>query len=505
MTKNPQRSRRGRLSSPSSLVTMRVGLLPLLVLQLAACSNNDAPSVVLPSFGDVSDAPAAIQTAAQAVVRISTVGEFATGSFISPTGVLLTNNHVLGVGICPVEGCYAQLTFMYQRHSPLTAPQQVFVVPMAVDVGLDMAVVQVYSGPGGSMLDTPHHLTLASRDPASLEAMHVHVVGHPEGDLKKWTQGTVVDSDGTWIWFTAYSLPGNSGSPLLDDDGQMVGVLHRGPTAQDLVSSGGIDEYAIGTASSALIGAMGAPLPAAMVSIQAPTTDDEVVQHDAVYLNARVANAMVNGVPSPVLSSLGAACDAGQARQDYASPEDLASALAPCTRAEFWIECRADAAAGGFGVCPQDTGAWALRYQGVYDRWRALNGELTLDMVSFAPAALTSSRAAGLQTGAGQLTAALQAATAPLDFTISSYLAAFDVGAYSGTQILDFLHAYASRPGYALSATDIAATALWLNHDGVLSGPDTDTFLKALAADGTVDIGTKLYIENVLYESGALD
>jgi V8-like Glu-specific endopeptidase len=490
-------------------MTIRPTLLTLIVLVpallLAACSNQDAHTVVLPSFSDVSSAPPAIQTAGQAVVRIGTAGEIATGSFISPTGMLLTNNHVLGVSICPKEGCYAEIIFMYQRHSAVQKPQTVFVVPIAVDVGLDMAVVQVQSGPGGAPLDTPSYLTLSSRDAGSLRGMHIHVVGHPEGHLKKWTQGQVVDSDGTWITFTAYSLPGNSGSPILDDAGHLVGILHRGPTAQDLVSNSGIDEYSVGTASDALIQGMSAPLPPAMRSIAAPVTDDEVAQNQAVYLNARVQTAMVNGTAKPVLSSLGAQCDLGLARQDYASPDDLSNALAPCSQAELWIECRGDAAPGGFGVCPPDPDVWLQRYQDVYDHWRKLNGQLALDMVSFGPAALASSQAQGMGTGAQKLAAALSAANAPLDFLGANYLAAFNVDSYAGTRIVDFVRAYAKWTGYALSATEIASTALWLNHNGQLSGDGTRSFLETLAADDQVDVGTKLFIEDVLYRSGALD
>jgi trypsin-like peptidase len=489
-------------------MTHRLALLALLALILAmpaACSSQDARTVVLPSFSDVSEAPQPIQTAAQAVVRIRTAGEIATGSFISPSGILLTNNHVLGVGVCPQEGCYAQITFMHQRHSAIQQPQTVFVVPLAVDVGLDMATVQVYSGPGAAPLDTPHYLTLASHNAGSLQGMHIHVVGHPEGHLKKWTQGQVVGSDGTWIWFTAYSLPGNSGSPVLDDDGHMVGILHRGPSAQDLVTGRGVDEYSIGTASDALITAMTAPLPAAIRSIQAPVTDVEVAQFQAVYLNARVQTATVSGAPKPVLSSLGAQCDAGLARQDYASPEDLASALAPCSQAELWIECRGDAPPGGFGVCPEDSGAWLTRYQAVYDHWRALNGELSLNMVSFGPAALAGSQAQGLAVGAQKLADSLSTAHAPLDFSVASYLAAFEVYSYGGTSVVDFLRAYTKWTGYPLSATSVASTALWLNHDGQLSGADTQSLLKTLAADDQVDIGTKLYVEDVLYQSAALD
>jgi hypothetical protein len=91
-----------------------------------------------------------------------------------------------------------------------------------------------------------------------------------------------------------------------------------------------------------------------------------------------------------------------------------------------------------------------------------------------------------------------------LDFRIAAYLAAFDIEQYAGTRIIDFLNAYASSPGYALSGVDIAATAVWLNQNGKLSGDDTVSFLQKLAGDDHLDIAAKLFIENILYESHAL-
>jgi V8-like Glu-specific endopeptidase len=485
---------------------MRNVALACLAAGLVACSSAP-PGPNLPSFRDVSEAPAPIQTAARAVVRLGTAGEFGTGSFISPTGVLLTNNHILGVSICPREGCYAQLTFMHQRGSPPQDPQTVFVVPIAIDVGLDIAAVQAYASPGAAPLATPDYLTLDAHDAASLQGTHIHVVGHPEAKLKKWSEGQVVDVDGSWIYSDAFALPGNSGSPLLDDNGHMVGILHRGPSSQDMETSDGLDEYLIGSASGPLVAALKAPLPSSLLSIAAPATDADVLANEVVYLNARVTN-----VPSPtasdpaptVLSILGTACDAGLAPQDYASPEDLASALTPCTQAELWIDCRADATPTTFKVCPPDADAWSARYAGVNAHWRALNGQLSLDEVSFAPAHLATSVSAAQTVGSETLQAAVATAKPILDFSLANYLAAFNVDSYQGKDLLAFVRGYASFPDYALSGSHIVNTALWLNTDGVMSGADAVSFLHTLAGDGAIELGTKLLIEDVLYESGAL-
>jgi hypothetical protein len=485
-------------------MVFRVGVPFAVLCALSGCSSSPSgSSVVLPSFSDVTSAPAAIQTAAQAVVRIATAGELATGSFISSDGLLLTNNHVLGVDICPAEGCFATLTFGFQRGSPVPTPEAVYVVPLAVDVGLDMALVQAYGSPGGPKLQTPAFVTLAARSAPSLIGTHIHVVGHPEGHLKKWTQGEVVDSDGTWITFSAYALPGNSGSPVLDDAGQMVGILHRGPTSQDLVNAGGVSEYSIGTAAAALMTAMTAPLPGAMRSVATSTTSDDVAQHQAVYLNARVSSAMVDSAPTPVLTTLGAACDAALAQTSFASPDDMSAAFVPCTSAEFWIDCRTDSGAA-FATCPGDADAWAVRYQTMFNRWLALNGELDLTSVSFAPAALQASRAAGVFAGAMTLVSGLQTAAAPLDFQVANYLAAFNVQSYGSTSIVAYDRAYATTPDYGLFGTSVASAALWLLFDQVLSRAETIDILKNLMNDGNVDLGAKLYIEDNLYQAGAL-
>jgi hypothetical protein len=391
------------------------------------------------------------------------------------------------------------------------ASETIFVVPQAIDVGLDMAVVQAYAVDAGgghaAQLATPDFLTFDAKDPASLEGTHVHIVGHPEGRLKKWTDGEVIDSSGSWITSTAFTLPGNSGSPILEDDGRIVGILHRGPTSQDLLTSNGADTYSVGTASGPLVAAMTAALPAALVSTAAPTTDDDFVAHELVFRNAHTSTATINGASKSILVSLAAACDKALARKDIASPEDLQTALAPCDAGESWIECRADVPPGGFGVCPgADTAdAWRGRFQGVYDHWLALNGEHDLTPVTFALARLESSTAAGNGVAASKMQALLAASNARLDFGLASYLAAFDVTSYAGTDLVSFVRGYASQPHYELGATSIVVSALYLNKASALAPTDALSVLTSLAGDAKVAIGPKLYIEEIRYNSKNID
>jgi hypothetical protein len=479
-------------------------LLAAFALGLCGCGANSSPT--LPSFDDIDQAPAVIQAAAQAVVLVNMPSFAATAVFISPDGLMLTNNHVLGVSVCPVEGCYVNITFDYQRGAPPSAPVTVFVVPKAVDVGLDIAVLQASMGPGGAPLNPPNYVTIDSRDPAELLGTHVNVVGHPEDSIKKWSAGEVVDTDGAWVTTTAFDLPGNSGSPMLDDHGHLVAILHRGADGLDLVTSAGVNDFSIGTASSALIAAMSAPLPASMWSTSESTTSAAVAAQDMIYLAAHQPNAVVGGTSEPVLTSLGAACDAALAVQDYVTPEDLTAGLQPCFDAEIWIQCAKFTSSTGssFGVCPDDPADWQRRYQAIFEYWRSFNGELELDEVSFAIAALSTDSTSGQQAGAYALTQALSEANPPLDFVVAQHLAAFNITEYQGTSILQYVQNYKNVPDYALNGEFIVSAIQWLDYWALLTNDQLQSMLAALHGDGAIDLGTKLLIEQVEYNRGIL-
>ncbi len=477
---------------------------------LLGCSNKSTPAtqVTLPSFSDITTAPPAIQKAAAAVVRIETENGLATGSFLSATGLLLTNNHVLGTGICPIEGCYAQLTFGYQRGTKVSQPQTVFVVPTAVSVGLDMAVVQVYEKQGGAQLSSPSFLTIKPMTPAELVGTHVTLVGHPEGHLKKWTAGEVYDTDGDWIFTSAYLLPGNSGSPILDDTGAVVGLVHRGPTGEGYFSPDGALTFSLGTASSALSPALTAPLPPEMVSVAAPTTQAAVVANDLVFLNAHVPTATLTGGTSlSVVTALGASCDTALAGS-YASPDDLTAGLQPCYDALSWIQCQGGTTptTSVATVCPSaaDIPTWQSRFTQMNALTVAMNDQVSLYPLSFGIASLQSSTSAGQAAGASAITTALQAASTPIDMNVANYLAAFAVPSYAGTTVASYVQGYAKVPDYAIQATDIASAASWLAQGGAITNDQAIQLVQALYADPAVDVGDKLYMEDVLYAAGVL-
>ncbi|MBI5233058.1 MAG: choice-of-anchor D domain-containing protein [Deltaproteobacteria bacterium] len=474
-----------------------------------ALSGQGSPIVSrgMPGFNDIVSAPKKIRTAAKAVVRISTARRSGTGFFISSTGKLMTNNHVLGNTVCPVEGCYVKITYMRQRGEPLRKPEIRFAKPVAVDAGLDMAVVQLYSDYVDDKIDSPDYLTFSSRSPSSLIGNHVTIVGHPEGNLKKWTDGVVAFASGEWFQSTAFILPGDSGSPVLNDQGQVVGLIHRGPASTDLFTETGANVYSIGTASESLLAAMNAPLPDTMISTKASATVEDFLDNDLVYLNAQAATVKINSIAQNALSLLGKACDTALARDDFKSPDDLDDALKPCYHAQTWIECRGDLSPVSYGVvCPDFTegSQWAVRFKNISRLWVDMTGQADYDSVSFSIAQLKPAFASGISAGGETLSIALSSSAPVLDYYLAYYLAAFDIGSYDNVDIKSYVLNYRKVLHYELEATYIALAGYWLYNHHNLERNELVSLLSRLHKDPNISIGTKLLVEDMKYQLNAL-
>jgi hypothetical protein len=157
-------------------------------------------------------------------------------------------------------------------------------------------------------------------------------------------------------------------------------------------------------------------------------------------------------------------------------------------------------------VCPSaaDQALWQQRFTQMNAASVALNGQVSLDPVSFGVASLATSKAAGLTAAAASLQQALDGASTPLDLGVATYLAAFAVPSYRGVKTVSYVTGYASVPGYALDASDVAAAAVWLSNNQMLGGDQALSIVEQIYADPTVDVGDKLYAEDVEYQSGVL-
>jgi DNA/RNA endonuclease G (NUC1)/V8-like Glu-specific endopeptidase len=174
---------------------------------------------------------------------------FGTGSLIAPR-LLLTNNHVLGT----LERAAASTVEFNVEDGldgkPLTpvvfalAPQEFFLT----DPALDFTVVALGLPTEGTASVESFGFNFARpEDNLVLVEEYVNIVQHPNGQPKQLAlrDNQVVDLLPDFLHYRADTQPGSSGSPVFNDQWQLVGLHHSGVPKRDgqgriLARGGGI-------------------------------------------------------------------------------------------------------------------------------------------------------------------------------------------------------------------------------------------------------------------------
>lgn len=163
-----------------------------------------------------------------------------TGSIVTVDGLIITNQHV----IADTEAIYVAL-FPPGGRRGLTPEDLHQARIVRFDESRDLALIRFVRPPPGLQ-------PLTFGDFGALKVgEEVHAIGHPLGNAWTYTKGVVSQIRDQFNWQDSSGLkrrasviqtqtpisPGNSGGPLLDGGGRMVGVnsfVNAGPSAQGL-------------------------------------------------------------------------------------------------------------------------------------------------------------------------------------------------------------------------------------------------------------------------------
>jgi hypothetical protein len=135
--------------------------------------------------------------------------------------------------------------------------------------------------------------------------------------------------------------------------------------------------------------------------------------------------------------------------------------------------------------------------------WLGMNGQPDYSAVSSAIAALQPSWDDGVSAGAQSLQQVLAVANPVLDYRLASYLAAFAIESYGGTQIATYVANYKQVPHYELQANNIAYTAGWRYTNRNMTKAQLQSFLQQLFAEPNISVSSRLAIEEFLYDLNA--
>lgn len=163
-----------------------------------------------------------------------------TAFLVSPTH-LLTNYHCVPgildnekVGASTIDAVQFVAGYTRQGVEEGTAKFVVKVTPVESNLGLDYSVLEVLGNPSKQF----GHLKLAANDPGPGDPFWV--IGHPMGEAQRISREKckanepAISSDR--LLHTCDTLPGNSGSPVIDASLQQVVGLHHAGSKRDSVN-----------------------------------------------------------------------------------------------------------------------------------------------------------------------------------------------------------------------------------------------------------------------------
>jgi V8-like Glu-specific endopeptidase len=272
---------------------------------------------------------------AACVCRVNTPTGPGSG-FLIATDLLLTNHHVL-----PDEqtAAAAVAEFNYQIDwNGQAEPVRRFTCDVSFfhnDKELDYAIVRVNDAPG----DLYGFVDLARRSDPTVNDF-VSIIQHPQGGPKKiaFTDNKVSAVFGDLVQYSTDTEPGSSGSPVFNQDWEIVGLHHRGgglagPDGTKYFTNEAIQIGSVVRSAASFLGlsdelydlAFGdlrASL-AGLVDVTDPPTDPDALARDLLLRRPRFSYALeqwarLNGVPGsrlPATTAIAGVATGGALRQ----------------------------------------------------------------------------------------------------------------------------------------------------------------------------------------------
>lgn len=162
---------------------------------------------------------------AAAVCRVTTPDGTGSG-FLIATDLLLTNHHVLP-DVATAAATVAEFNYQVAWSGELE-PVRRFTCDASFfrnSKELDYAIVRVHGAPG----DIYGFVNLAKRAEPAVNDF-VSIIQHPQGGPKKiaFTDNKVSAVFGDLVQYSTDTEPGSSGSPVFNQDWEIVGLHHRG-------------------------------------------------------------------------------------------------------------------------------------------------------------------------------------------------------------------------------------------------------------------------------------
>jgi endonuclease I/V8-like Glu-specific endopeptidase len=164
---------------------------------------------------------------------------YGTGFMISPR-LLLTNNHVL---TSKQSASYSQVEFNYQDGPDgrlLTStifdlkPDEFFITSVELDFTMVAVSEQPHDGSGSELSEFGWNRLIEEQGKVIL-GEYLNIIQHPNGEPKQIAlrENQLIDLPENFLQYQTDTAPGSSGSPVFNDQWEVVGLHHSGVPRRD--------------------------------------------------------------------------------------------------------------------------------------------------------------------------------------------------------------------------------------------------------------------------------
>lgn len=459
----------------------------------------------LDAHKDVVNAPTAMQLAANAVVKIEYPDflSMGTGFFVGPS-LLATNLHVVPTTVCARSGCAMNLYLNYQVGSK---PEllKVRAVPFNRSLDADVVLLSIRREDGS---EYTHANFLEVQDPGiqTLIGQNLNVVGHPSGAPKKWSSGIAFDASELagsgldWLsgrlTISALALPGNSGSPILTDDGKVVGIvksiyLPGGVSAVMQVNRVGTYTLTAGEPSKKILQVMHeGNRPERFTELSTAFADISEQGNLLYYAGVKEVESSFFGffAQKKKIDEL----LARQCRLHLKLSWSLAKPL--CLSYVSWLNC----ADSRVGSCPSSDKAKASSLELLGQIAEAIAGENEVPWYIYSKKASVGNVVTADQTIHQKIEKFAEGRAVGFDFMARSL--SLGVVKLKSVSLEERLLQYRQTPGYGYNLDDIYSGLDSLHRIGRLSSQDFEVRLFALLKEPRLSLRTKILIDDRLYQ-----
>ena len=283
-----------------------------------------------------------------------------TGAFIQHQGHdwVMTNNHVVGMSNCSTEGCWARAVLHYERgRQPRYLLLRLRPRAARDDIDVSLFSYEAWNERGQKInfrppatlnlaslkLTTPKGLNPGSKNNGDIA---ITVIGHPRTGLKKFSRGHIQRERYGHIMVSALTLPGSSGSPILNAHGDIVGIHHSSSKRNDMWTEQGLLYQGRGSSLSALHQVFDSAhhntvtrtRPRGFISTKHPISLADAKKHSAVYQSSGVIPQLLSG--GDFFKELYHSCQTNLNRiTPHPSLNAFKSAHQSCSIARRWLHC----------------------------------------------------------------------------------------------------------------------------------------------------------------------